>query len=522
MNKFKNLIGIVLGYNTHLVCIIAIVVGMPLSKFLMSLATICLVAHWFLEGQVIKRFTRFFNNRIAIITTITFFIFLIGLIYSKNIDYAFKDIRLKVPLLAFPVIFSSSHKIKKQHFYLILKFFVAATLISTIYGFLAYKNVIPARKEITDMRSISQFISHIRLSLMIILSMFLLPVLLRKNWKQKIIGIIILMWFAYFLSLIESVTGFIIGCLTLILISIYLSYKNKNWLTIIPASITIIIILILSLKLTTTYHTIKIDTTHLEEYTKHGEKYNHYSDFVVFDNGNYSNQYIAINELEIAWNERSKLDFQGENKEKKGYGLRFYLIRYLTSKGLRKDYEGVYKLTEQDVENIENGIPNYLLTSNDLMSRLKLTMFEMDGYIDNANVNGNSFAQRLVYWKLAKNIGRKNFWIGVGTGDVGDAFKEYYNRSTTLKKKFQLRSHNQYLSTFIALGFIGVVIFIFTLITPLLFAIKNNNYLYVVFACIALTSFLSEDTLETQDGVFFFAFFNSFLLFTKIKKNHVQ
>lgn len=517
MNKIKDLIGMAWGYNAHLLFIIAIVVGMPLSKFLMSLGTILLVTHWFLEGQVIKKFSRFFKNRLALITAITFVIFLIGLLYSKNIDYAFKDIRLKVPLLVFPVIFSSSHKIKKKHFYLILKFFVAATLVSTVYGFLAYKNIIPAREKITDIRDISQFISHIRLSLMIVLSMFLIPILLKKNWTQKIIASIILIWFAYFLSLIESVTGFVIGCLTLILISIYLSYKNKSWLTIIPASIAVLIILFLSIQLIITYNTIKIDTSHLAEKTKYGEKYNHNSDFIVFDNGNYSNHYIAINELEKGWNERSEIDFFGKNKVQAGYGIRYDIIRYMTSKGLKKDYEAVYKLTDEDIENIENGIPNYLLASNDLMSRLKLIMFEMDGYMNGANVNGNSFAQRLVYWKLAKNIGKKHFWFGVGTGDVGDTFKAYYKNHTTLKKQFQLRSHNQYLSTFIALGFIGIVIFIFTLITPVQFAIKNNNYLYVVFACIALLSFFSEDTLETQDGVFFFAFFNSFLLFTKTK-----
>lgn len=521
MDSIKKLIATFWGYNAHLFFIILIVIGMPLSKFLMSLGTICLVAHWFLEGQVIQKFSRFFKNRTAVITSITFVIFLIGLSYSQDLEYGFKDIRLKVPLLVFPVIFSSSHKLKKNHFYLIIKLFITATLISTIYGYLAYKQIIPARKEITDVRDISQFISHIRLSLMIVLSMFFLPVLFRENWLQKITGVILTLWFAYFLSLIESLTGFVTGCITLIFVSIYLSYKYKSLLTIIPASIVVLVILFLSFNLYNTYHLIKINTSTLDEYTSLGEKYTHESDFVVFDNGNYSQHYLAINELEKTWNERSEIDFFGENRVKTGYGIRYDIIRYMTSKGLRKDHDGVYKLTKKDIENIENGIPNYLLASNDLMSRLNLTMFEMDGYISGANVNGNSFAQRLVYWKLAKSIGKENFLFGVGTGDVNDAFEKYYEQNSVLKKEYQLRSHNQYLSTFIALGFLGVVIFIFTLIAPLQFAIKNNNFLYVVFACITLISFFSEDTLETQDGVYLFAFFNSFLLFTHIKyKTH--
>lgn len=526
MGKNKNLLQYLTGYNIHLLLIITIVVGLPLSKFLMSIGTLTLVAFWFLEGRIIQKFSAFFKNKAAIILSITFLIFLLGLLYTTNFEYGFKDIRLKVPLLVFPVILSSTHKLSKKHFHLVLRFFVLATLISTLYGFLVYKQLLPAKKEILEIRDISQFISHIRLSLMIVLSMFLLPVVMRKNWIQKLIGLVTVLWFAYFLSLIESATGFVIGCITLVLISIYLSFKNKSWITIVPASITILIVVFLVIKSYTTYNAIKIDTTNLEEYTSLGEKYTHESDFIMFDNGNYSQHYIAIFELEKAWEERSNYPFYEIDKSKKGYGIQYNIIRYLTSKGLRKDYNGVYQLSEEDIKNIENGTANYLQASNDLFSRLNLLMFEMDGYLEGANVNGNSFAQRLVYWRSSKEIGKQNFLFGVGTGDVGDTFEDYYKNNSELAEKFQLRSHNQYLSTFIALGFIGVVIFIFALIIPLQYAINKNNYLYVVFACIALISFFSEDTLETQDGVFFFAFFNSFFLFAKAKSHlnnkHVQ
>jgi hypothetical protein len=42
---------------------------------------------------------------------------------------------------------------------------------------------------------------------------------------------------------------------------------------------------------------------------------------------------------------------------------------------------------------------------------------------------------------------------------------------------------------------------------------KTVDYLYITFFLIAVVSFLTEDTLETQAGVTFFAFFNSFFLF---------
>ena len=248
---------------------------------------------------------------------------------------------------------------------------------------------------------------------------------------------------------------------------------------------------------------IKINTENKDQYTALGNPYQT-TDFVFFDNGNYTSDYFCEIELKKGWQEISSTPYKD---------VTWVLIRYLTSKGYRKDYNGVKRLTPLDVKNIENGTPNYLQVSNSLMNRLYQLMFEVDGYLSGASANGNSLAQRLVYWKASKEIGQQNVWFGHGTGDVKAAFQNHYKNNEDLSKRYQLRSHNQYLSIFIALGAVGVFVFIITLIIPLQFALRKRNYLYIVFSCIALMSFLSEDTLETQDGVFFFAFFNALLLF---------
>ena len=77
-----------------------------------------------------------------------------------------------------------------------------------------------------------------------------------------------------------------------------------------------------------------------------------------------------------------------------------------------------------------------------------------------------------------------------------------------------MRSHNQYLAITVAFGIVGLLWYLFSLLYPL--SVKDNrNYLYLVFLFILLFSMLTEDTLETQIGVTLFAFFNSFLVFTK-------
>jgi len=75
-----------------------------------------------------------------------------------------------------------------------------------------------------------------------------------------------------------------------------------------------------------------------------------------------------------------------------------------------------------------------------------------------------------------------------------------------------LRSHNQFLAITVAFGVIGLVVFLFSLAYP---AVALRNYLhglYFVFLLIAVVSFFTEDTLETQSGVSFFAFFNTLFI----------
>ena len=99
--------------------------------------------------------------------------------------------------------------------------------------------------------------------------------------------------------------------------------------------------------------------------------------------------------------------------------------------------------------------------------------------------------------------------------NVATEFKKQYKANEKcLDKMYQLRSHNQYLSTTIALGIVGLVFFLFFVLYPVPTAFRERNYFYLICLCIALLSFISEDTLETQDGVFFFAFLTNFFLFS--------
>ena len=97
--------------------------------------------------------------------------------------------------------------------------------------------------------------------------------------------------------------------------------------------------------------------------------------------------------------------------------------------------------------------------------------------------------------------------MGVGTGDVDRAFKEQYEKDQSkLEEKWRLRTHNQYITLGIAFGVSGILLVMAVLFYPLISNYKAAGFVFSSFILIAAVSMLSEDTLETQAGITFFAF----------------
>jgi len=192
--------------------------------------------------------------------------------------------------------------------------------------------------------------------------------------------------------------------------------------------------------------------------------------------------------------------------------LRYTLIRYMTSKGLTKDSIGFSNLTAADIRHIENGYPNYLYTNpTNIRTRIHELLWEINHYVGRQETNGHSLTMRLEFWKTAYHIIKQNLWFGVGTGDVKDAFnKQYEKENSLLKKEWQLRSHNQYLATTVAIGIVGLLFFLVHLLTPF-FSKKKLSVFFVFFLLIVFLSFINEDTLETQAGLTFCIFFTQLL-----------
>lgn len=480
------------------------------------------MAVWLFTGDPVNiKLKRFFHNKIAVVLVSLYLLHIIGLLYTSDFQYAFKDLKVKLPLLVLPLVLSSVKPLDKKRFDLLMLLYVASVFVATCISFGTF-----LQHEYSDIREISRFISHIRFCLNIVLAISIVGYYLfthpSKAW-EKALQLALMAWFAVQLYLFESISGYIAfaGMVAATLLYLYFTRVNgKLWRTL---GILVVVALPLALALIT-YRTVMpmlrvdpVDLEALDKTTAQGNDYWHDTVCFPVENGHYVGLYFCRPEMREAWNSRSTLDYDGTTRN--GENLEATLARYLTSKDLRKDAEGVNSLTDQDIHNVEQGVANYENWSHPgLYSRLSETLFEYNQYRRHNNPNGGSLSQRIEYTRASLYLIKQHPVFGVGTGDIPQAYRRAYDElDAPLEEQFRHKAHNQYLSITVGFGIIGLVWFLVSLLYPYLSSKRNRTYLYTVFMVILLLSMLPEDTIETQAGVTWFAFFNSLLIFASEK-----
>jgi hypothetical protein len=504
-------------YYIYVFALLMLAVGLPLSKYLMSLSQLILLGNWVLEGNLKEKFIAFWQNKPAFVLSSLLLLHFAGLLYTSDMNYAINDIRIKLPLLALPLIISTSRPLPGKIFDALMYVVIAATFTATITSNLILMNII--HKDIVDTRNISIFIDHIRFGLLICVVVFIASYYAwRSTSKLRIMWIAVIVWFLLSLVLMESLTGIAVLGFTFLLLVFYQVLRVSNFLLKF-GGISLILISVAAcfffLRSIYNENILKdhYEVSKLEWRTKHGNTYGFDVNNPQTENGHYIWMYYCVEEMEQAWDKRSPIPFVG--KDKKGNDIRFTLQRFLTSKGWRKDMESVNALTDEEVKAIEHGIPNVNYQNvSSLKGRLHETMWEIEKYRATGDPNGQSLIQRFEYWKTALHVIAGNPIIGVGTGDVQQAFDEQYEKDQSpLAKDIRFHSHNQYLTITVAFGLLGLGWFLFTLFYPMISLKKSRDFLYSTFFIVALISFLNEDTLETQAGVTFYVFFNTVFLF---------
>ena len=519
--------------QAYLLGLMMMAVGLTLSPFLMGMANFWLVLVWLVDALVPARhcgldpqspkgrgfkskLTRFWHNKAAVLLVAFYLMHVVGLLWTTDFQYALKDLRVKLPILVLPLILSGMEPLDRKRFHFVMLVYVLSVFVATLFSSISYW-----RHDYEDVREISHFISHIRFCLNIVFCIAIICwyIVKSKVTINRFLLFFLLLWFIYQIYIFESLSGYVIlaAVAVVTLVCALLRWrKGKVWAVAIGIMAAVAVlsgVVVLQQAVKPLLNVEPVDFSTLESETALGNTYWHDTVYNPVEDGKFVGLYYCKTEMQEAWSERSTMPFEGTTTN--GESLEATLARYLTSKDLRKDAEGVKALTDEDIRNIEQGVANYNNWKHPgLRARLSSTLFEYNLYRRFNNPNGGSLSQRIEFTRASFHLIGQHPWFGVGTGDVPQAFSRAYDElQSPLNEEHRFRAHNQYLAIAVAFGLVGLAFFLFVLLYPWFASRKRRTYLYTVFIVIMTLSMLAEDTLETQAGASLFAFFEALLLF---------
>lgn len=505
-------------------CMLLIAVSLFFSRFLLSVGFILVVLNWFFEGGFKQKFTIIKQNRIGFYIVFLLLFHLIGLIYTKNIVSGLNDVRIKSFLLIIVAYGSGTQLSDKQKDTVFHAYILSALLASVISSLNFY--IFTDLAGIEDLAGMSLVGGNLFQAFMIDFAIGLLCyyLFLSKKKKYRFIYFTLIVWFVFYLFLLNALTGYVIFVLLAAYNFFYFFFRIKNskkrlLITAIFLSASTLSCIYLGIMVNNFYKTDKIDYSQLQKTTTNGNEYFNDTIDKQHENGNFIKLYLCEKELQKEWDARSGIDYFG--KDKKQQQLAQTLIRYLSSKNLRKDSVGVWALHDVDIKNIENGYANYLYADKfSLKARLYIVFWQLDKYFKEGFADRQTISQRIVYIKVAARIIREHFWLGVGPGDVLDVSKKHTKLlKAGIGEKYTSRVHNQFLLEFVGLGIFGFIGFIVLMFFPYLRNKMWSDYLFTTFYLVVFIGLFIDVLFDAQLGIAFFAYFYALLFFKQDQLN---
>ena len=448
--------------------------------------SVSLILHAFifiLVGNYKRLWERVLQHRFLLLLLAFFGLHALSLIWSQDLESGWNGVRVRLSIIALPILYTGTltfnlDNTRRWAVLLLLSVFVVIGLNSGHYYWLNQQN------QALDIRQLSWFGSHIRFGILVGFSgMFAFLLWRRKNLNSWLFCGYILLITGYTIFS-QTLSGILSLMVTLTFIVVFFIRKNRFLIGVAALGLSGIIIggiLLLKSILTPSIPC-----------------------------GNFDKISVVTEE----WGKHSA--FPLDSLDRKGQPLQRTAERYLCSRQLPLTEGSIKALLPQEIMAIENGFTSKEAAEGGLLSRVDELKFQLHEAKD---PNGHSLLQRIAYWKTAWAIIKDHPVIGVGIGDVDYAFKTKYKATgSTLLPENQRRSHNLFLTTWLAIGIFGFIGLVLILCWLSWISVQDRFPLLLAFCIINALTMLLEDSIETQAGASFFGFFIAILISREARK----
>ncbi|HCE59202.1 MAG TPA: hypothetical protein DER09_15545 [Prolixibacteraceae bacterium] len=457
-----------------------------------------------------------------------FVVYVFGMILTKDYQFALYELKKVIFWIVIPPAVFLSPKIAETKLRFVFKVFVVAVTVASLIhlGKLVFANNL----YLSDFRDVS-IISHIRFSLQVVLAIilsgwFIIHKFTLKLKAENFLYIIIIVWLIVFLFLLKSLLGLLSFGITCF-VALYFFIKNqeskklRKWAILIVFT-GVVIPLVFVGKAVSDFYSYKDEVPESgEQRTLSGNPYSHDLSNIIRENGTLVYTFICEPELEKEWNKRSKINYSDSIN---GFPLGSTLVRYMASRGLKKDSAGFSFLTDDDIRLIEQGVTNYKFKNSrfSIYPRIYETIWELDYYFKTGDPNNKTLAQRIEFAKASLFLIKRNLSFGIGTGNWKISYNEAYDKmESKLLPEKRGSSHNQYLNYMVKFGLIGFFWIMFALIAPVFLEKQQRNLILILFLIAIATANFGDSNLETHMGLSFFILFYSLFLWNSTENMRI-
>lgn len=478
---------------------------MVTSVWASNLMWVLMLANWVLEGRWAEKWQMARTSRLLHAVVAFFVLHLAGLLWTSNMAEGLATIVRLLPWLFVPLVVLTTRPPVGRSRNTILFLYAGTVVVVSLIGLVRWLTI-------NDLlyRDIIPYVSHIRFSLNCCMVIFLC--IRALQWVKapaltaKRLGLLaVALWMMAFLLLQRSYTAFVVLAVASLVALFWLRHRwvwLAVWLALVGGATAYVAVQY------NDYHRLQpLATQSLAVLTPSGNPYVHRCDGLV-ENGNYVFNYLCHDELVQQWPTRSRVPLDGDTPS--GFKVETTLVRYLNALGLPKDSTGVASLTDAQVAEVVAGVANPVYAHGSLPKRMVYVLFfEVENYRCYHAVTGFSMLQRFELWESALHVVRDHPWLGVGTGDLGDAMEADFRRTDSPLQGSGLQPHSLFLTL---LAQFGVPLFVLLLLVWLRAAprLRRQGGLMVAWTVAVLVSCVTENTLGTLTGILFCTWFMAF------------
>jgi O-antigen ligase len=217
----------------HLYGCVLLAFALPACINLAPLLIVLLLLNWVAEGNLKEKMIAFSKNKISLLFVSFYLLYVIGLLWTQNMGSGRFDLEVKLSILLFPILFSSS-SLQNKSFSKVLYGFILGCTAASFYciGLACYTYMEQGKNHFTyilfsNLLHPSYFAMYLNLALVFLIYLYYLHT---PSFLSKIIYICLALLFILTILLCSSKMGIATLALFMLGSILYFIFIKKKWL----------------------------------------------------------------------------------------------------------------------------------------------------------------------------------------------------------------------------------------------------------------------------------------------------